>query len=469
MATTVDPLIFAAGVLAGAVAAAWVVQRLAKARRVVDVERALAEVRVDLAVAAERAEARQSEVQAARANLARLEADLESARQAASQASGEIARLKTLIEAEQRLSGEKLALLESAREVLGTQFKTLATEILEEKGRSLADQHRSQLDLLLKPLGERLQEFGKKVDDVYVAEAKERHSLADEVRKLQAANIQISQEALNLTRALKGDAKTRGNWGEVILERVLERSGLERGREYVTQFSVQGPDGELRPDVVVRLPEGHHVVIDAKVSLVAYDRYYAAEDDVQRAAALREHLQSMREHVRSLSDKGYAALPGINAPDFVAMFVPIEPAFNLAAANDESLYLDAFEKKVIIVTPGTLLAMMSVARALWQRERQNRHATEIAERAGLLYKKFDVLVRTLLEVGDKLDAARKAFDLAMGSLSEGRGNLIRNVEELKRLGAKTDRALPPELLAAAGMADEPAGDPLSADDTARLP
>jgi DNA recombination protein RmuC len=409
--------------------------------------------RVEVATLTERLAAGQRALLALERRLELSQIELEQVRAEGARARENNAGLLVELEQERIAARDKLALLEQAREALTAQFKLLANEILEEKSRRFAEQNRSQLDLLLKPLGDKLQSFEKKVEDTYITEAKERFSLGEEVKKLQLLNLQIGQDAVNLTRALKGDAKTRGNWGEVVLERILERSGLEKGREYETQVTVAGESGVLRPDVVVRLPDDKHIVIDSKVSLVAYDRYYSAESDAERERALREHIASMRRHMDDLASKNYQGRAGINAPDFVAMFVPIEPAFNLAAGHDDGLVLDAFDRKVVIVTPNTLLAMLSTVASLWKRELQTRNAVEIAPQSGELYDKFVGFVEALKDIGARLDAARIAYDTAYKRLSGGHGNLVGRVQKLKKLGARADKSLPPELVESAAEED----------------
>jgi DNA recombination protein RmuC len=433
------------------------VQKGRLARRMDEIRRLeRAEMLAQVATLEERCAARLDDLTAVEAELGMVTQGQDRLRAELAQARESHVRLESLLAQERTASAEKLAFLDEARTQLANQFKALANEILEEKSQRFSTQHRSELELLLQPFGEKLQSFEKKVQETYLNEAKERFSLAEEVRKLQAANLQISQEALNLSRALKGESKTRGNWGEVILERVLERSGLEKGREYEAQFTLEGEGGKLRPDIVVRLPEDKHIVIDSKVSLVAYDRYYAAEDDVSRESALREHVQSMRRHIDQLAQKNYQGRALINTPDFVAMFVPIEPAFHLAAGRDESLYLDAFEKKVVIVTPSTLLALLSTVSTLWRRELQTRNALEIARRSGELYDKFVGFVEALRDIGGALARAQSAYDLAFARLAQGRGNLVRRVEVLRKLGARVDKPLPPDLLADA-LDDDDAG------------
>jgi DNA recombination protein RmuC len=353
-------------------------------------------------------------------------------------------------EASQRLT-EQSSFFEQARETLNIQFRTLASEILEEKGRHLSEVHRGELGLVLGPLSERLASFQKKVEDIYVSEGEKRFSLFQEVQKLQEASVRLSEDASNLTRALKGEAKTRGNWGEVMLEAILERSGLVKGSEYQTQMTLASEDGRRRPDVVIRLPDAKHIVVDSKVSLVAYDRYYAADDDAGREVALKEHVDSVRRHVNDLGRKEYQNHDQVNSPDFVVMFVPIEPAFNLAASADANLIFDAFDKKVVIVTPGTLLAMLSTVATLWRREQQTANALEIARRAGEIHDKFVTAIEHFDKVGTALESAQETFRRARGSFSDGRGNVIKRLNDLRKLGIKTGKALPADLLAEAGV------------------
>ncbi len=401
--------------------------------------------------ARERLAARDAEITQLRAELVTSKNALDTLRDDLMAARESSARLDSeLKESAQRIA-EQRGFFETARETLNTQFKHLASEILEEKGRHLSEQHRGELSLVLGPLSEKLATFQKKVEEVYVTEGQHRFSLFQEVQKLQAASSRLSDEALNLTRALKGESKTRGNWGEVMLEAVLERSGLVKGREYEVQMTLSGEAGRLRPDIVVRLPDNKHIVIDSKVSLVAYDRYYACESDQERAQALREHISSMRNHFTDLGKKNYQGNAGINAPDFVAMFIPIEPAFNLAAAADDALIFDAFDRKVVLVTPGTLLAMLSTVATLWRREQQSRNALDIARQAGDMYDKFADVVKAFNDVGDRLRMASDAFDLAKRRLSEGPGNVMKRLDDLKKLGAKASKDMPEDMLARAGV------------------
>jgi DNA recombination protein RmuC len=385
-----------------------------------------------------------NEQQQARLDADRIRSELMSAREALARSDA------ALSEAGQRLA-QQTSFFEAAKETLSVQFKTLASEILEEKGRHLSEVHRGELGLVLGPLSERLATFQKKVEDIYVTEGEKRFSLFQEVQKLQESSARLSEDASNLTRALKGEAKTRGNWGEVMLEAILERSGLVKGREYQTQMTLTSEDGRRRPDVVIRLPEAKHIVVDSKVSLVAYDRYYAADDDAGRELALRDHVDSVRRHVLDLGRKDYQNHDQVNSPDFVVMFVPIEPAFNLAASADPNLIFDAFDKKVVIVTPGTLLAMLSTVATLWRREQQTTNALDIAKRAGEIHDKFVTAIEHFDKVGAALESAQETFRKARGSFSEGRGNVIKKLNDLKKRGVKTGKTLPADLLADAGV------------------
>ena len=418
---------------------------------------AYVEIAAQNATLTERASARAAQVVAMQARLDSAATETERLRSELAASRESHARVSTELREQREQSVEKLALLQEARDALTAQFKTLANDILEEKSRRFSEQNRGELDLLLKPLGEKLQAFEKKVEDTYLKEASQRLSLQHEVLRLQQTTTQISKEADNLTRALKGESKTRGNWGEVILERILERSGLVKGREYVAQATMAASDdensGKVRPDFVIHLPNDKHIVIDSKVSLVAYDRYYATEDEIERATALKEHVGAMRRHFSDLYSRRYQSRAEVNTPDFVAMFVPIEPAYHLAAGHDESLCLDAFEKRVVIVTPSTLLAMLSTVATLWQRESQTRNAVEIAVQSGGLYDQFVLVIEALTEVGKKLDDAQKAFQLTEARLKSGRGNLVKRVEDLRKMGAKAKRQLPVGLVEAGEMED----------------
>jgi DNA recombination protein RmuC len=378
------------------------------------------------------------------------------------------AGLEVALREERERGAEKLALVVQARDELSMHFKALAGDVLEQNRKSIAEQQSGALDQILKPLGEKLVAFEKKVEETYDREAQQRSSLRQEVLNLQAATLRINEDARNLTLALKGEAKTRGNWGEVILERVLERSGLRRGQDYEVQLTMRDDEGSLsRPDVVVRLPDRKHVVIDAKVSLVAYDGYYAATDKAGQDAAARQHVDAMRRHVRALAEKNYQAGREVDSPDFVAMFVPIEPAFGLALAHEPDLFLDAWERKVVIVTPSTLLALLMTVQTLWQRDKQTRNAIEIAEQSGRLHDQFVLVLEALAALGKPLRDAQAAFALVNNRLVEGRGNLIGRIDKIKELGAKTQKQIPPDLVARAAEEDARAAN-LSAGAAANL-
>lgn len=377
-----------------------------------------------------------------------------------------IARLETQLQEERRQSAEKLAVLTEARGQLASEFQNLANKILDEKSRKFTDQNRSNIEQLLNPLREQLGDFRRKVEDVYEKESKDRMSLFHEINSLKSLNQQISSDAINLTNALKGQSKTQGAWGEVILERVLEESGLHKGREYETQGSFTADDGRrLRPDVIVHLPEGKDVVIDSKVSLTAYERYCSSSDELERQQALREHVASLRNHIKGLGEKRYEDLPGIRSLDFVLLFVPVEAAFITAVESDQSLFRDAFDRNIIVVSPTTLLATLRTVHNIWRYEYQNRNAIEIAEKAGGLYDQFVRFAESLADVGDKLDKAQAALQTARGRLTEGRGNLVVRAQQLQKLGAKAKKQLPAELLQAGG-GDEAALDELETDESA---
>lgn len=353
-----------------------------------------------------------------------------------------------LAELETRLAGEREQLakqavfVEQQMKALQLQFEQQASRILEEKAQKFTEQNKIGLDGLLSPLREQLKDFREKVENTYNNEARERFALKEQIAGLEALNRQISDDASNLTRALKGDKKLQGNWGEVILSRVLEESGLREGHEYQTQFSVTDDEGQRRlPDVVVHLPEKRDIVIDAKVSLNDYERYCSSEDATERERLLKLHTAAIRNHIKALSEKRYEDLPGIRTLDFVFLFMPVEAAFMLAVEHDPALFREAFDKKIIIVSPTTLLATLRTVESIWRYERQNRNAEKIAKEAGLLHDKFAVLLDNLKKLGDALDRSQNAYHSTVNGLT-GRGGLVGKVEALKALGAKAKKALP---------------------------
>jgi DNA recombination protein RmuC len=327
------------------------------------------------------------------------------------------------------------------------EFENLANKIFEEKSLKFTEQNKTNIDVILKPLGERIKEFEKKVNDVYINETKERASLAEQIRNLHELNQQMTKEANNLTRALKGDSKTQGNWGEFILESILEKSGLVKDREYTIQASIKNEEGKLlRPDVIINLPENKSMVIDSKVSLTAYEQYVSSEDDAERIKYLSDHVVSVKNHMKRLSPKEYQNLYGLQSLDFVLMFIPVEPAFAAAVQSDYNIFYEAFEKNIVIVSPTTLLATLRTISSLWKQEKQNRNAIEIAKQSGELYDKFVGFMEDLVSIGNNLKQTKDNYDKSMNKLIEGRGNLVKRVENIKQLGAKATKSLPNSLL-----------------------
>ena len=387
--------------------------------------------------------ARASAAEAKAERLPQVEGRLIESEQQLNALNAQVATLTMQLTQERNQSNEKLAWLQSAREELTHQFKNLANDILEEKSKRFSEQNQQSLGQLLDPLKTKLQEFQGKVEQVYVQEGKDRSALAEQVRQLMELNKTVSQEANNLTKALKGSNKTQGNWGELVLERVLEGSGLRKGEEYDVQESHTLPDGRrLQPDVVVHLPDDRHLVIDAKATLVAYEDYANAEDEKHRDAALKRHLDAVRSHIKGLSDKNYQDLYGLKSLDFVLMFIPIEPAFMLAVTHDRDLFMDAWNKNVLLVSPSTLLFVVRTVANLWRQEAQTRNAQDIAKRGAELYDKLAGFVEDMESLGTRLNQAQKDYDGAINKLSTGRGNLIRQAEMLKKLGVKPSKSLP---------------------------
>lgn len=341
---------------------------------------------------------------------------------------------------------QRLDDLQGSRDELRAQFAELAGKIFDEREQRFAETSQQRLGQLLDPLKERIQAFEKRVEESYQQEARERFSLGKELQRLQQLNQRLGDEATNLSRALKGQ-KTQGNWGELVLERVLEHAGLEKGREYQTQVSLKSADGErFQPDVLIQLPGDKQVVVDAKVSLTAYQQFIAAEDEAARQQALKQHVLSLRGHLKGLSLKDYQRLEGLHSLDFVLLFVPIEAAFAAALQADPGLFQEAYEQHIVIVSPTTLLATLRVIDSLWRQERQSQNAREIAERAGALYDKFVAFIQDLDEVGARLQQLDKAYAAARNKLCAGRGNIVSRVENLKLLGARASKSLPAELL-----------------------
>jgi DNA recombination protein RmuC len=326
------------------------------------------------------------------------------------------------------------------------QFEVMAQKIFEEKSQKFTDQNHKNISSVLDPLKERLKDFEKRVEETYSTERSERGVLRGELTKLMELNAAMSMEAKNLTKALKGEVKTQGNWGELILENILERSGLRKGEEYITQgtdLDLRDEEGQvIRPDVIINLPDQKHIVVDSKMTLVAYEQYSSAESLEDQEMFGKLHVDSLKKHIDGLSDKKYHAADKLVSPDFVILFMPLEPAFALAFRLKPDLFQYAWSRNVAIVSPTTLLATLRTVSALWKQDRQEKNALEIAKRGGLLYEKFAGLLKDLQNVGEKISAAQKAHEDTVKKLSDGRGNLMDQVEDLKRLGAKTEKSLP---------------------------
>ncbi len=335
------------------------------------------------------------------------------------------------------------------QEKFSKEFENLANKILEEKTNKFTEQNKENLKQILNPLNEKIQLFEKKVEQTHKESIDYQAALRQQIKGLHELNQQMSKDAVNLTRALKGDSKTQGNWGELVLERVLEKSGLEKGREYELEKSftteVEGKQ-RLRPDVIIHLPDQKKMIIDSKVSLTHYEQFIQSEDESEKEQFLKMHIQSLNRHVAQLSAKKYEDIYDIQSPDFVLLFVPIEPAFAIALNHDNQLYNKAFEKNIVIVTPTTLLATLRTIDSMWNNEKQQQNALEIARQAGALYDKFEGLMRDLIGIGKKIDATKSDYNAAMNKLFEGRGNLISSVEKIKKMGAKAKKALPENIV-----------------------
>ena len=337
--------------------------------------------------------------------------------------------------------------VEQLQDKFSKEFENLANKILEEKSNKFTLQNKENLKIILNPLQEKIKVFEDKVDKTHKESIDYHAALRQQILGLKELNQQMSKETLNLTKALKGDNKMQGNWGELVLERVLEKSGLEKDREYFVQQSFTTDDGKrVLPDVVIHLPDHKKMVVDSKVSLVAYERFINEEDEVLKEQFLKEHIISLKKHIEQLSDKKYEDIYQIESPDFVLLFIPIEPAFAVALNSDNHLYNKAFEKNIVIVTPSTLLATLRTIDSMWNNEKQQRNALEIAKQAGALYDKFQGLLTDLVSIGKRIDDSKKEYSNAMNKLFDGRGNLINSVEKLKKMGAKAKKAIPEKII-----------------------
>lgn len=347
---------------------------------------------------------------------------------------------------EKKLNDQKTE-IEDLQKKFTDQFEVIASKILDDKSRKFTEQNKENLDIILNPFKEKIDNFKEKVERVYKSESDERNILKGEINKLIDLNRQISEEAENLTKALKGDVKKQGNWGEFVLERVLERSGLVKDREYKMQVSSTDPDGKrTQPDVVVYLPENKHIIIDSKVSLIAYEKFINSDNENDKAAYLKEHLASLKAHIKGLSDKNYQSTSNFNSPDFVLLFIPIESSFSLIVESDTDIFNFAWERKIQLVTPSTLLISLMTISSLWQREKQNKYALEIADLGGSMYDKFESLIKDLIEVGNRIKQTKDSYEEAMKKLHTGSGNLVKQVEKMKKLGANAKKSIPQQLI-----------------------
>lgn len=384
-----------------------------------------------------------------------LNNELRSLREINTSLEADLREITTRLESTQLHAEDKIRQMINSEQRLSEQFENLANRIFEQSNRRVEEQNRQSLHGLLSPLREQLDGFRRQVQDSFGKEAQERHTLAHEIRNLQQLNAQMAQEAINLTRALKGDNKAQGNWGEVVLARVLEASGLRAGYEYETQVSIETETrARMQPDVIVRLPQGKDVVIDAKMTLVAYERYFNADDEYTREGALQEHIASVRSHIRLLGRKDYQQLPGLRSLDYVLMFIPVEPAFLVALDRQPELITEALKNNIMLVSPTTLLVALRTIANLWRYEHQSRNAQQIAERASRLYDKMRLFVDDMSSVGQSLEKAQDNYRQAMKKLTSGRGNLLAQAEAFRGLGVEIKREINPDLADQAVAQDE---------------
>ena len=405
--------------------------------------------------ALERLTSKEKELALSAAELAAVKEVLAKSQSELTRSKEELAGLHARSELERSQFDEKLAFIERSKEQLGESFKNMANDLLESKSKSFSQSSKENITALLSPLQEKITQFEKRVEETYDKESKERFSLAREIKSLQALNNKISEDAVNLTNALKSDNKAQGTWGEFVLESILEKSGLTKGREYEVQVALKAEDGsKSQPDVIVHLPESRDIVIDSKVSLKAWDAFCSSDKGSDRDALLKQHIASIRQHVKTLSAKDYQNLTGLNSLDYVFLFMPVEAAYSSAVQMDRELYQYAFDRNIIFVVPSTLLTTLRTVQNLWRLAQQNQNANEIADRAGALYDKFVAFVDDLEEVGGRIDATRKSFEKARNKLVSGRGNLVKRAEALRRLGAKTSKKQNTKLVDLADDGDE---------------
>lgn len=380
------------------------------------------------------------------ASRSKLQTDLESVQKEYHSLERDYAVLHTRNEENTRAFEEKIRLLDEAKAQMKVQFEQLAAQIFEQKAKTFDEAHTKGLDLLLKPFREQIAQFAAQSKEQFIHDAKERQSLKDEIVRLKSLNERLSSDAINLTQALKGENKTQGNWGEIVLERILEESGLREGHEYEIQSTLSDTEGKkYRPDVIVHLPQNKDIIIDSKVSLVAYDAFIRSENDEERTHALKAHLQSINGHIKGLGSKRYEQLDGVRTLDFVLLFMPIEGAFHLALEHDPNFFKTAYEQNIVVVSPSTLLVTLRTIEHIWRSEYQERNAREIAASAEALYEKLVAFVEDMEKIGEQIGRTQKSYDAAMNKLSTGKGNLIRRAEGMRKLGLKPKKALPASL------------------------
>lgn len=428
-----------AGVLAGALIA-WLVMRTRNTTLQASMTGALAEKEKEAGILSEK-------LALSARDLERMTAELDTERQKTLDLSMRLARLGSDFDNLNQKLAEQKADLDSLNKKFTAEFENVANKILRENSREFTTLNQKNINDLLSPLKEKIDKFEKKVEDTYEKGLRDQTDLKAELKKLHELNSKISEEASNLTRALKSDTKKMGNWGELILDRILEQSGLEKGKEYFTQYTDRSEDGTvLRPDVVVMLPEKKHIIIDSKVSLVAYDRYVNSTEDAEKDKALRAHLESVREHVRGLSEKSYSEALSLDTPDFVLLFMPLESAFSLAIQQDPELFNYAWQRRIVMVSPTTLLATLKTVESIWKHEKQTQNAMEIARQGAGLYDKFYNFITDLEKIGLQITALQNTYQEAHKKLASGKGNLIRQAEKLKELGIKTEKSLARKML-----------------------
>ncbi|MBS1521329.1 MAG: DNA recombination protein RmuC [Bacteroidetes bacterium] len=380
----------------------------------------------------------------------RITAELSHEREKLAQANQSLESARSYYKAQQEKIQEQKAEVEQIRQNFQREFENIANKLLDEKSQKFVETNKNNLDVLLNPLKENIKLFEEKVEKVYKAESDERNVLKGEITKLMELNKQISEEANNLTKALKADTKKQGNWGEIVLDRILEASGLIEGESYTKQgkgLNLTDEDGNrFQPDVIINLPDNKHIIIDSKVSLLAYERFINCETEEERETYTKQHILSIKTHINGLGGKNYQDLYGINSPDFVLLFVPIESSFVIAIQRDVELFEFAWNKKVVMVTPSTLLATLKTVASIWKQEQQTRNAIDIATKAGALYDKFVGFIADLKKVGDNLDRSKEAYNEAFGKLSTGSGNIVGRVENLRKLGAKATKQIDQKMI-----------------------